>query len=195
MRLENYENQDGYRIVLSEKEREKLSDEVEETDSRIGWKLASQCGLRRQEIEHVRFKDIKKRDTGDWVLRVWEDGAKRSKYRETPVPSELAVQIKTLEETVANDENEEVISSSMRTVSRHIQAAAGELADEDEGWNYLTLHDGRRTWANALLDNDVSPMQVMMWGGWDDWQTFRDHYLQDFSEEHQSEEIAKVDWI
>ncbi|TKX38015.1 site-specific integrase [Halorubrum sp. CGM5_25_10-8B] len=193
MRLENYENQDGYRIVLSEKEREKLSDEVEETDSRIGWKLASQCGLRRQEIEHVRFKDIKKRDTGDWVLRVWEDGAKRSKYRETPVPSELAVQINTIAETVAEQESDEVISSSMRTVSRHIQAAAEGFSDE--GWNYISLHDGRRTWANALLDDDVSPLQVMMWGGWDDWQTFRDHYLQDFSEEHQSEEIAKVDWI
>lgn len=193
--MENYENQDGYRIVLSENERDELSEKTEQTESRIGWKLASECGLRRGEVGYVRYKDLMKRDTGDWVLRVWEDGAKRSKYRETPIPSELAVQIRTLEETVADTPEQSVISSSMRTVSRHVQAAAAKLAEEDEGWNYISLHDGRRTWANALLDDDVSPLQVMMWGGWDDWQTFRDHYLQDFSEEHQSEEIAKVDWI
>jgi integrase len=195
MRLENYENQDGYRVVLSNEERNKLSEEIQETESRLGWKLASECGLRRQEIEHVRYKDMKKRNIGDWVLRVWEDGAKRSKYRETPVPSELAVQVRTLRETVAEDESERIVSSSMRTVSRHIQAAAEELSEEDEGWEHLTLHDGRRTWANALLDDDVSPLQTMEWGGWDDWKTFRDHYLSDFSEQHQSEEIAKVDWI
>jgi integrase len=130
-------------------------------------------------------------------VRVWEDGAKRSKYRETPIPQKIAIKINTILEETDVEPDDTVIDHSMRTVSRHVQSAAESREEEtgDEGWLQIGLHDGRRTWANSLLDDDVSPLQVMQWGGWDDWRTFRDHYLQDFSEQKQSEEISKVEWI
>ncbi|WP_348533581.1 site-specific integrase [Haloarcula laminariae] len=197
MQLENYDNQDGYRVVLTTTERSDLAEEIENTHSSISWQLASYCGLRRQEIEHVRFRDVRKRETGDWILRVWEDGAKRGKYRETPIPHSVAVRINTVQETGEVNPDDTIIQQSMRTCTRHLKQAAAELQEEngDEGWQHVRLHDGRRTWANSLLDNDVSPLQVMEWGSWDDWITFREHYLQKFTAEKQSREISKVDWL
>ncbi|OYR85059.1 integrase, partial [Halorubrum ezzemoulense] len=187
MRLDSYDNKNGYRVVLSDQEREEIRDRIYRTQSKIGWELASYCGLRRQEIEYVRHRDLRKRDTGDWILRVWEDGAKRSKYRETPVPETVATRIQTMAEVNDVSPDQSIIEVSMRTVQRWLKRFCGELAlqYDDEGYRHIKLHDGRRTWANSLLDAGVSPMMVMQWGGWDDWRTFRDHYLQDFTEQKQ----------
>ncbi|ADD03843.1 integrase family protein [Natrialba magadii ATCC 43099] len=197
MKLEPYENQDGYRVSLTDEERDKLYKHIDSTTSSLGWGLAAYSGLRRWEIEHVRYKDLRERDNGDYFLRVWEEGAKGGKYRETPVPESLAIKIETIEETADVNPDDEVIDHHMRTVIRHVQQAAKDLGSDtgDEGWDYLGLHDGRRTFANSLLDADVSPLQVMEWGGWDDWRTFRDHYLTSFSEQHQHEELQKVSWM
>lgn len=197
MRLESYRNKDSYRVVLSTDENKTLIDEIDDQRSKIAWQLGSQAGLRRAEIDNLTYNDVVKRDTGDYVVRVYEDGAKRDKYRETPVPESLAVKINTIEETTKINGERSVVDHSMRTVHRHLNNACESIGDRnnDDAWKHISLHDGRRTWANALLDADVSPMQVMQWGGWDDWRTFRDHYLQDFSAEYQSKEIAKVDWI
>jgi hypothetical protein len=35
----------------------------------------------------------------------------------------------------------------------------------------------------------------MDWGGWEDWQTFRDHYLAEFSPEALRRERGKVSWL
>ncbi|ACM59107.1 integrase family protein (plasmid) [Halorubrum lacusprofundi ATCC 49239] len=177
MQLESYEEDDGFRVSLTKEEREALYDEIDNTTSSIAWGLASYCGLRRQEIGDVQFKDLRRRDNGDYVLRVWE--GKGDKYRETPVPSSLAIRIQTVEETSDVDSSDEVIDHSMRTCIRHVQAAADRIQDEtgDEGWQYLGLHDGRRTFCNTLLDSDVGPLQVMQWASFDDWKTFKKHYL------------------
>lgn len=195
MQLEAYDKEDGFRISLTSEERESLYDEIDNTTSSIAWGLASYCGLRRQEIADVQFKDLRRRESGDYFLRVWE--GKGNKYRETPVPSSLAIRIQTIQETADVEEDDVVIDHSMRTCIRHVQAAARRLQEstDDEGWGFLGLHDGRRTFANSMLDADVSPLQVMQWGSWDDWRTFRDHYLTSFSEKHQHQELQKVDWM
>jgi hypothetical protein len=72
MQLESYEEDDGFRVSLTKEEREALYDEIDNTTSSIAWGLASYCGLRRQEIGDVQFKDLRRRDNGDYVLRVWE---------------------------------------------------------------------------------------------------------------------------
>ena len=195
MQLESYEEEDGFRVSLTKEEREALYDEIDNTTSSIAWGLASYCGLRRQEIADVQFKDLRKRDTGDYFLRVWS--GKGDTYRETPVPASLAIRIQTIEETADVDSDDEVIDHSMRTCIRHIQAAADRLEKNsgDEGWSYLGLHDGRRTFANSMLDSGVTALQVMDWGHWQSWRVFRDSYLAKFTEEHQHEELQKVDWM
>ena len=195
MQLESYEEEDGFRVSLTKEEREMLYEEIDNTTSSIAWGLASYSGLRRQEIAEVQFKDLRKRNTGDYFLRVWH--GKGDEYRETPVPSSLAIRIQTIEETTDVDSDDEVIDHSMRTCIRHVQAAAERLQDEsgDEGWQYLGLHDGRRTFANSMLDSGVTALQVMDWGLWRSWRVFRDAYLAKFTEEHQHEELQKVDWM
>jgi hypothetical protein len=46
-----------------------------------------------------------------------------------------------------------------------------------------------------LLEAGVLPSVVMEWGGWEDWQTFRDHYLAEFSPEALRRERGKVEWL
>ena len=195
MQLEPYEKEDGYRLSLTSDEREMLYDEIDNTTSSIAWGLASYSGLRRQEIGDVQFKDLRKRNTGDYFLRVWS--GKGDTYRETPVPSSIAIRIQTIQETAELEEDDFVIDHSMRTCIRHVKAAARRLQEQtgDEGWQYLGLHDGRRTFANTMLDSDISAIQIMAWGKWESWRVFREHYLSKFSEKHQHEELQKVDWM
>lgn len=89
-----------------------------------------------------------------------------------------------------------VLSRIVASASRLLQEAVSELAaddNRDEIWEYVRLHDGRRMFANQMLDNEVEPLQVIQWGKWKDWQTFRDHYLKDLSVEYQLEQLSKVD--
>jgi len=53
--------------------------------------------------------------------------------------------------------------------------------DDDAGWSYLSFHDRRRTWATALACEDVDPLLVRDWDGWNDLETFLDHSRGTFS--------------
>lgn len=68
---------------------------------------------------------------------------------------------------------------STRTVERWVDRAAEKLADDqdDGGWRYLTPHGLRRTWGTLLCEREVEPGMVMTYGGWEDWDTFREHCL------------------
>jgi hypothetical protein len=81
----------------------------------------------------------------DGFLRVWEDYAKRSKYRETPAPSETT----NIVETLAYDQpdDEPVVDVTGTTVYRWVRKAAGQLeaATDDVGWSFLDVNDLRRT--------------------------------------------------
>jgi integrase len=57
------------------------------------------------------------------------------------------------------------------------------------------MHDLRRTWATALASEDVDPLLVCDWGGWEDLETFLDHYRGTFSPEAQLRERQKVEWL
>jgi integrase len=65
----------------------------------------------------------------------------------------------------------------------------------DEGWQFLGPHDLRRSWGVRLLESGVLPSVVMEYGGWEDFQTFRDHYLAEFSPESLRKERQKIPWL
>lgn len=65
----------------------------------------------------------------------------------------------------------------------------------DEGWSYLVFHDLRRTWATALASADVDPLLVCNWGGWNDLDTFLEHYRGSYALEAQRKKRKKVDWL
>lgn len=195
MKLENYPSKDGYQVSLTDSERKRVLDELEQTSDEHAWILAAWSGVRRGAIGDIQFKDIRQRESGDWIVRVPEESAKRDKYREVPLPEKYAYKIQaTMEADDDLDPDNRVVQHSMRTVTRHLRDAVESIAQQegDEAWEHIRLHDGRRTFINRLLDAGVQELQVMQWSSHDDWRTFREHYLTDFSEQHQSQELEKV---
>lgn len=75
--------------------------------------------------------------------------------------------------------------------------AVEELAQEhdDDGWTYLTPHDLRRTWGTLLCEREVEHGLLMTFGGWEDWGTFREHYLGQNSVSAQQRARETVPWF
>ena len=126
---------------------------------------------------------------------MWE--GKGSKYRETPIPKDLAQLIEMYVDMREEDPAENVINRNTRTLRKWIRAARETMEEEtaDSGWTYVSMHDLRRSWGQQLIESDVEPGMVMLWGGWDNWETFREHYLGQYSVQKQQEERNKVGFL
>lgn len=46
-----------------------------------------------------------------------------------------------------------------------------------------------------MAHDDVEPGLIMEYGGWSDWDTFREHYLGAYSPEQERQQLAKVEWL
>lgn len=195
MRLQDYHEKDGKQVWLSDEEVEDLIDEAQSAEQRRAFLLGARCGLRRSEIVSVTVADFLNGPEG--FVRVWEDYAKRDKYREAPVPDELENVVKNSLQYEL-DADCPVVNVDGSTVYRWVQRAAERRYAEtgDKGWTYLDVHDLRRTWGGDLLWNQgLLPSSVMAFGGWSDWETFRDHYLGEMSPEAARRERDKVSWM
>jgi hypothetical protein len=62
---------------------------------------------------------------------------------------------------------------------------------------YTVPDDHVPTIENALdaVDDEVEPGLVMEWGGWEDWETFREAYLGTYSTKSKTRAREKVDWL
>lgn len=191
MRLQDYEERDGKRVWLSNDELNRFIDDAKTPIQKAAFLFAGRVGLRRSEIVQVTMNDIVEGPTGHHV-RIWEDYTKREMYREPPVPD----QVVHIAETLAHDigPGTELVDVSPNTVYRWVKRCAERQWAEtnDAGWKYLDVHDLRRTWGTYLLERGVLPAVVMDWGGWEDWETFRTHYLGQFSPEAITRERQKV---
>jgi hypothetical protein len=45
------------------------------------------------------------------------------------------------------------------------------------------------------VDEAVDPGLVMMFGGWENWETFREHYLGSYTETQIKDQIGDVPWL
>ncbi|WP_226007399.1 site-specific integrase [Natrinema salinisoli] len=199
MRMKPHPEDPGYRVWLSDDEVEQLIETMHDrggTTHRIAGRYGVHCGLRRDEASQSRPVDVVE-SHDDTVLRVWEDQAKRDKYRETPIPRDLADQIRMVPEFTDLDVDDATLDVTGKTLNRWVKRAGEELAAEtgDEGWLRVTYHDLRRTWGTRMLEAGVLPSVVMWHGGWDDWETFRKHYLGEFSPDALARERNKVEWL
>ncbi len=197
MRLKPYEKRNGKRVWLSREEIEQIIDQAEDTEQEIAIKLAVRSGLRRNEIVEVTAGDLATSERGSYHLRVWEPVAKKGHYREPPIPDDLATQIEALIDFQGLDDDDPIVDRNDKTVYRWVRRAADRLENEtgDEGWQFLDVHDLRRSWATHILAEGVLPSVVMDWGGWTDWETFRRHYLGEFSPRVLERERQKVDYL
>jgi len=195
MNLEDYPNNEGMKVWLSEREVGRLLDQFEDTERRIAVALAVRCGLRSAEVLTVAPEHVVDTDAGT-MLRVWSS-AKTDKYRETPIPPNLATTIRTVGDVREEPTDAPVVDASTRTLRRWMSNATGNLLEEtgEDGWKFVGMHDLRRTWATSLRSADVDAMVVCDWGGWDDLDTFLDHYRGTHTPEAQLREREKVDWL
>lgn len=198
MRLDDYQERDGKRVWLrlagDDNELDMLLEKAKSPQQRVAMMLGGKSGLRRAEIVSVTPNDFQ--HAPDGFVRVWNDYAKKGKYREAPVPDELATIVETL--SYSQDPDEPVVDVTGKTVYRWVINAARELRKQtnDQGWSYLDVHDLRRSWGGHLLWNcGVSPMVVMEFGGWSDWETFSEHYMGEITPEAQERERAKIDYM
>ncbi|WP_050007278.1 tyrosine-type recombinase/integrase [Haloarcula rubripromontorii] len=195
MNLENYDDQDGMKAWLSEQEVQQLLGQFEDTEKRIAVSLAVRCGLRSAEVLDIAPEHVVDTDAGT-MLRVWES-AKTGEYRETPIPPNLATTIRTVGDVREEPTDAPLVDATTRTLRRWMDRATSNLLNEtgDDGWQFVGMHDLRRTWATSLRSADVDAMVVCDWGGWDDLQTFLDHYRGTHTPEAQLREREKVEWL
>lgn len=197
MRMKPYSDRSGKRVWLSKEEIKQIISEAEDTEQEIAIKFASRCGLRRKEIVKITPANIVTSEKGYYHVRVWEDVAKKGHYREPPVPDDLGTQVNTIVDVTAIAEGEPIVDVADKTVYRWVKRACCRLEEStgDEGWAHVDVHDLRRSWAMHILAEGVLPSVVMDWGGWKDWETFRRHYLGEFSPEVLHRERQKVDFL
>jgi len=195
--MKTYHERDGKRVWLSGAEIEQLIEETGNTYQKIALKLACRCGLRRSEIVQITPNDVVTSERGSTYVRIWEDVAKKEHYREVPVPDGLGTEIETATDLLDIDDDEPIIDYTDKTVYRWVKRCAEKRYEEtgDEGWTFVDATDLRRSWATHILGEGVLPSVVMSWGGWENWDTFREHYLGEFSPEVLERERQKVDFL
>lgn len=194
MRLEDYEGKDGKKVWLDRGEVDRLLATADDTEKSIALRLMARCGLRRHEVVGVTPPDLVDTDMGP-RLRVWH--GKGDKHREVPVPGDLKTTIRVFARERDQADDVPLVDKSTRTLQRWVSHAADELHAEtgDIGWTYLGPHDLRRTWGTLLVESNVEPGMIMSWGGWEDWSTFRQHYLGAYSPEMERRQAALVPWL
>lgn len=191
MFAEPFEDSEGFRIWLDLDESDQLLQAAETREERLAFTLGVRSGLRVAEIVDVKAKDVVSTSAGPRI-RVWE--SKGKKYRETPTTKDLLA----MAETVADlqGENTRLIDHTPRWVQRHLNDVVEQLAEEDdEMWQYVTPHDLRRTWATLISADIDDPLLIMDWGGWEDIETFLEHYRGSYSPAVQRRELSKVGWL
>jgi len=190
---ENYGT--GMKVWLDQQEVQQLLDAAEDTEQRIAFGLGARCGLRSQEWLDVEPRHVTDTSMGT-VLQV--PAGKGDKYRETPITTELATAIRTVGDIEGDDTTPVIRSaSSTRVLRKWMARARDRLADEHEKpeWRDVSPHDLRRTWATQLRAAGCDPLVVLNWGGWEDLETFLDHYQGTHTPEMQKRERQKADWL
>jgi integrase len=194
MNLRDYPKKDGKKVWLSETEADQLLEHADGATQFLAFALGARSGLRAAEIVEVAPQDVVETEAGPMV-RVWH--GKGDKYRESPAPPEVATRIETMADVRDEPEDAPLVDVSKRTVRRWVSNAGDVLQEEtgEVGWQWLGPHDLRRTWANILANRGVDAGVLLQWGGWDDMETFRDHYFGVYSARKQREAREKVDWL
>lgn len=192
MRLDDYsERENSKRVWLTHEELQRLIDTADTPTQKTAFMLGGQAGLRRSEIANIEVRDWSQ--ASDGFIRVWGDYSKYEKYREAPIPDRLNHILEAL--THDKDPEDDIVDKSGKTIYRWVKQTGETLHQDtgDVGWTYLDVHDLRRSWGGHLLWNcGVLPTVVMEFGGWEDWETFAEHYMGEITPEAQRREREKV---
>lgn len=190
MMTEEYQDGDGRRVWLDRHEVDDLLEALDEPRRKVAARLGCESGLRSHEIVEVRPEHIYRDPEAGTMLQVPE--GKGDKYRETVCPDALAELIEALGH---GTESEPVVDVTTRSLRNWIVDAREQLLEDDPRWRFVTTHDLRRTWAGMLANADVDETVALRWGGWNDLETFLNHYRGEATAAAQARERRKVDWL
>ena len=194
--LEEHDGREDMKVWLADQEVEQLLEVASDVDVEdfLAIGLGVRCGLRSAEVLDVEPRDVQDTTAGK-MLRV-QDG-KGGKYRETPISTELATTISTIADVRDASKTEPLLDVTTRILRRWVATRGLELADRtgDDGWHHLPFHDLRRTWATLMKFSGVDAMVVCDWGGWDDLETFQEHYRGTSTPDAQHRERKKISWL
>lgn len=191
MFAEPFENRDGFRIWLDLEETYQLLAAAASREEKIAFSLGVRSGLRVAEIVDVEAKDVVSTSAGPRI-RVWH--SKGKEYRETPTTKDMLARAETMADLQGEETN--LVDRSPRWVQRHLSAVVEQLTENgDEMWRHVTPHDLRRSWATLMSADIDDPLLIMDWGGWEDIETFLEHYRGSYSPVVQRRELQKVDWL
>lgn len=153
--------------------------------------MLARSGLRSEEVLQVRLKDVVDTEAGP---RVYVFDGKREKDRQTMAPLELVSFAETVIEYGGREIDKPFIETKYpETLRRWVKRTVQKMHEKtgDPGWQYLSPHDLRGTWATELVKaHSVDPMWVMDWGGWEDIDTFREHYEGAYTPDVQRRELS-----
>lgn len=194
MMTEEHEDGDGRRVWLDESEVDLLLETPDDQQRRIGLALGARCGLRSHEIVDVAPKHVVDTDAGTMLI---VPHGKGEKHRETPIPEALAASIRSIGQFREASESKPVVDKATRTLRHWLEDVREELLEEtgENRWQFLSTHDLRRTWAGQLANADVDETVALRWGGWNDLETFLDHYRGEATAAAQLREREKVEWL
>jgi len=194
MHMEDYDDRDGRKVWLTRDEVADVVTDADGTVQRIAIGLMARSGLRSAEVVDVTPADVDETPSG-WVVRVQR--GKGDKYRETPLTDSLAATINAYADVRDGGPDDPLVPRTTRTVRDWVTTIGERRLDDtgDDGWSHLSAHDLRRTWGTLLVDDEVEPGLVMEWGGWEDWETFREAYLGTYSTKAKTRAREKVDWL
>jgi integrase len=182
-------------VWLSRSEVEQLLGVADDPLRKVAFRLGAEVGLRSHEVVEVRPKNVVAGGEAGQMLVVPE--GKGEKLREAPIPESLADTMDAAASFGGVDADEVLVDRSTRSVRNWVQSAREELASTtgEDRWEYLTFHDLRRTWAGQLANADVDQTVALRWGGWNDLDTFLNHYRGEATEKAQARERRKVEWL
>ena len=191
-----HDQRDDVKVWLSDDETEQLIEAADTTEREVAISLGVRCGLRSAEVLDVTPNDVTETDVVGSMLKI--RNGKGDKPRQTPIPTTVKTQIETANEYRDAGDDEPIVSvSTTQSLRNWIQDTAETIATEtdNDDWLQLSFHDLRRTWATHLVSKDVDPLVICDWGGWQDLETFLDHYKGQYSPDAQRRERDKVSWL
>jgi len=172
----------GYvQVWLRESDKQQLLEYYDDDPiKQVAIRLMLQGGLRSEEIPRVTANDLHPADDGDFTrLEIREAKAGE---RETVIPESLAQQIRTVSNI---QDGGAVVDVTPRTIRNWVYTAADDLKEKtgEPNWAPVSPHDLRRSWATGLIQQGVPESNVMNWGGWENYETFREHYFEESDEQ------------
>ena len=192
MFAEPFDSKDGYRIWLDREEVDLLIANTGTREERLAFELGVRSGLRVSEIVDVKANHVVDTSAGPRV-RVYD--SKGKEYRESPTTTFVHAQSDAVADL--QDSDAFLVDHSKRWVQRHLDSVCEDLAEQtgDDMWLEVSPHDLRRSWATLLSADVDDPLLIMDWGGWEDMDTFLEHYRGSYSPHVQREFLQQVDWL